>query len=262
MDKNTAEKRAKLKLLLALEKKTQQEMRDALEKAYKMSADFIAENGYFSEQGGYYAVLKFQQILARHYRRVETVFARRALIKFAEIVGGKLEKKSFLDKVTIKIPVRYANAFNEFITSVSLLKARKIAETTIEDIRDIIKDRQEEGSSYEDIARDIMGVAPALSSHRAATIAITETHTASMFAENTMTNMLAEDYEVDLLKTWLSAEDGRTRPAHSAANNQTVPMDGRFKVGGEMMEYPGDPRASLKNTIRCRCVQTYKMQDD
>lgn len=258
------EKRAKIRLLLGLEKKTQQEMRDALEKAYNLSADSIAENGYLSDQAGYYAALKFEAILRRHYRRVESVFARRALVVFAEMIGARPAKKSAQreDRVTVKPPAKYTNAFDEYIDLVALTKAKMIAETTLNDIRDIIRDQQQEGASYAEMARDIREVAPAISSYRAATIAITETHSAAMFAENTMTSALSEEYNVRTVKSWISAEDGRTRPAHSAANGQTIEMADKYKVGGEMLEFPGDPRGSAANTVRCRCVQRYKIIED
>lgn len=56
------------------------------------------------------------------------------------------------------------------------------------------------------------------------------------------------------LKVWASVMDGRERPAHHAAHMQTVPVQMPFIVGGEYLQYPGDPRGSMWNIANCRCV--------
>ena len=55
-------------------------------------------------------------------------------------------------------------------------------------------------------------------------------------------------------KEWLATKDGRTRPEHAAANGQVVGIDEKFSVGGEMLEYPGDPNGDPGNTCQCRCT--------
>jgi hypothetical protein len=57
----------------------------------------------------------------------------------------------------------------------------------------------------------------------------------------------------DMTKTWKSGYDARVRPAHQAANNQVVPFNGKFSVGGESLQRPGDPNGSASNVINCRC---------
>jgi uncharacterized protein with gpF-like domain len=65
---------------------------------------------------------------------------------------------------------------------------------------------------------------------------------------------LARDkFEYQTQKRWIAVHDNRTRHAHLAANGQTVDANGFFTVGGESMEFPGDPEASGANTINCRC---------
>ncbi len=57
-------------------------------------------------------------------------------------------------------------------------------------------------------------------------------------------------------KTWISALiPGRTRDEHAAAHGQTVGIHEMFSVGGESLEYPGDPSASPGNIINCLCTQ-------
>jgi hypothetical protein len=67
-------------------------------------------------------------------------------------------------------------------------------------------------------------------------------------------NELAMDkFEYQVQKRWIAVHDDRTRTAHLAADGQTVDQQGAFSVGGEVMEFPGDPNASGENTINCRC---------
>jgi hypothetical protein len=65
---------------------------------------------------------------------------------------------------------------------------------------------------------------------------------------------LARDkWEFKTQKRWIAVHDNRTRHAHLSADGQTVDASGFFTVGGEQMEFPGDPEASGANTINCRC---------
>jgi hypothetical protein len=65
---------------------------------------------------------------------------------------------------------------------------------------------------------------------------------------------LARDkWEFKTQKRWIAVHDNRTRHAHLAANGQTVDSEAFFTVGGEQMEFPGDPEASARNTVMCRC---------
>ena len=54
-------------------------------------------------------------------------------------------------------------------------------------------------------------------------------------------------------KEWIAAQDERVRFDHSQADGQIVKFEELFLVGGERLEYPGDPRGSAGNVINCRC---------
>lgn len=58
---------------------------------------------------------------------------------------------------------------------------------------------------------------------------------------------------VDMDKVWLSAFAKESRPEHMAANGQKVGLYDTFSVGGENLQYPGDPAGSASNTINCLC---------
>lgn len=58
-------------------------------------------------------------------------------------------------------------------------------------------------------------------------------------------------------KQWLATGDARTRPSHREADGQTVALNDSFSVGGESLDYPGDPSGSAEETIQCRCSLGY-----
>ncbi|MGK5512197.1 phage minor head protein [Brevibacillus formosus] len=55
-------------------------------------------------------------------------------------------------------------------------------------------------------------------------------------------------------KRWRAANNKRTRKDHKEANGQTVDINKPFKVGGEKLMHPGDPSASAKQIVKCRCT--------
>jgi len=52
---------------------------------------------------------------------------------------------------------------------------------------------------------------------------------------------------------WLATQDDRTREDHAAADGQTVDLGQSFDIGGELLQYPGDPNGSAGEICNCRC---------
>jgi hypothetical protein len=102
---------------------------------------------------------------------------------------------------------------------------------------------------------------------RAETIAITEAGEATGRAghESMRQTLAAGDFDpdTDVEKTWNATHDGRTRPSHWAMDTQKVTgLDALFTSGlGNKLAYPHDRThgAPAKDTIRCRCVCTYRI---
>jgi SPP1 gp7 family putative phage head morphogenesis protein len=110
-----------------------------------------------------------------------------------------------------------------------------------------------EGEGQDDVAKRILDVIPSISRARAAVIARTETHGAANYGS--MQAASATGILMD--KEWLAAADERTRETHVEADGQIVPMDGAFRVGDALMEYPGDPAGPAEEVINCRCTLAY-----
>ena len=144
----------------------------------------------------------------------------------------------------------------EWIAREALRKATLIADTDRDDVLDAITGGLEDGLGTQEIARNVRKVTQ-MTPFRAATVARTETHAAATFASVESVRQAERDLGVRMKKEWLATKDSRTRPEHLAADGQTVGLDEKFTVGGELMDRPGDPSASAGNVVACRCAIIY-----
>jgi len=110
------------------------------------------------------------------------------------------------------------------------------------------------GESIEELSARLTSVTD-WSASRAATVARTEIISASN------AGALAEVRTVnpDASKQWMATKDNRTREWHREADGETVPLDGTFTVGGEELDFPGDPTGRADNIINCRCTMSYNV---
>jgi uncharacterized protein with gpF-like domain len=136
--------------------------------------------------------------------------------------------------------------------------AKSIVETFRNQLAGIIADAFNDGVNERETGRRIRARAPDLSRSSAERIARTETHTASERGSYDA----AKASGLDMVKEWASAEDQRTRESHAQADGQIKEMDQPFEVGGEAMQFPGDPSAHIREIVNCRCVGLYHPQID
>ena len=132
-------------------------------------------------------------------------------------------------------------------------RALATSRTTRADIRRLMLAAFDEGEPEAVVLRQGL-LARSLSAWRADTIARTEIHTAAAFASDQTARSMASEVGAQLEKAWVFVSDERTREDHAAMDSSDyIPLDEDFDVGGEAMEYPGDPTASAENVINCRC---------
>lgn len=55
-------------------------------------------------------------------------------------------------------------------------------------------------------------------------------------------------------KTWITMHDNDVRALHRAVDGQTVPILGAFTVGGNKLQFPGEPVGPPDVWINCRCL--------
>lgn len=128
--------------------------------------------------------------------------------------------------------------------------------TTIDTVKVLIKDGQDNGLTTKEIAQEIedLGI---LQEYRAVNISRTEVCGLQNYSiiESSKQSGLVEE------KVWVSSRDSRVRDTHRQLDGQTVPLDAPFSVEGEMLLHPGDPNASAALIVNCRCAITFVLKN-
>ena len=109
-----------------------------------------------------------------------------------------------------------------------------------------------QGKSYPAVSREVKERLD-ISATKAQRIVRTEAHRAREEGKLASLEHAAKQ-GLNIKKRWVSAMDSRVRDEHGAADGQIVDMEESFVVGGEELEYPGDPAGSAENVINCRCT--------
>lgn len=154
----------------------------------------------------------------------------------------------------------------EWLDTYTLQFAQDINQTTKDTLKEVFQQAQVEGWSIGQMqsninvlfdqwmhggktAEDFTWYTARMPAHRTEMIARTET----LRSSNAGAMGLYREWGAQQ-KQWLATNDDRTRDAHWSVNGQTVGIDAQFDVGGEKLDYPGDPSGSPENTINCRCT--------
>jgi HK97 family phage portal protein len=113
----------------------------------------------------------------------------------------------------------------------------------------------EGGESIDELADRIKVVFTDLATWRAKTIARTET----VGGFNAASHEVARASGVSASRTWVSTDDSRTRPTHVDLDGETIlGFDAPYSNG---CLHPGDPSGRPEETINCRCVEEFNVED-
>ena len=198
------------------------------------------------------------QVRAKHAKNLFDILSGLWIDSGNASVSGNFKiAKSFLMmefKRDITTPIVDA-AIADWIKIYAPKRITEITATTGKDIRKIVADARTEGLSERETAKLIREVAPIKSASRAQTIARTEAHGSSQGISLDVANQT----DIPMKKVWLTNISDRTREEHIDVDGQKVALNERFDVGGEMLDYPGDPNGSAENVINCRCVLGYEV---
>lgn len=185
----------------------------------------------------------FEEPLNRLYEEV-------AYVNYESTRKGRMTKKDVADVV-------FFRELAAFVVRTRGLHIKYITETTRQQIKLILGDAIKQGLGIEETARLITRITRIRNRARARTIARTEV----IGAGNYGSQKGAEATGLDLEKVWLTALDGRERPAHRAANGERVGLNEPFEVGGQELMYPHAENGTAKNVINCRCAVVYKERE-
>lgn len=128
--------------------------------------------------------------------------------------------------------------------------------STRDAIRTVIDQAQAEGWTVPETAAAIKAHITELSDSTAIQLARTDLIGTANASSIAAARMVFAGQDVN--KRWLATPDDRTRPTHREANGQTVPMDQPFNVGGDLLDYPGDPDGSDGEVCNCRCTVLFE----
>ncbi len=183
------------------------------------------------------------QVFRENYRRI----MKSAVSATSDTIDG-LKSRELKEYDT------HEAALMSYYTQYGGTRAKATATTTTADIRRLLRRAFEDGEPESVVLKQGL-LAKGLSAWRADTIARTETHLAAMFANKYTVDEISRDTGLQFEKAWIPTLDERTRESHASMNaDDYIAEDSQFMVGGEAMEYPGDPSASAENVINCRCV--------
>lgn len=190
---------------------------------------------------------------------------------FVPLLQGVISDSGEHWKATLGIEFDVENIFaTQWFDDYVLTFAQEINQTTLDVLGDVLQQATAEGWSIPDMqkrletlfqqwmeggltAEEFAWYAERLPPYRTEMIS----RTATLRAANAGSTRLFKEWGVKE-KEWLAAHDTRTREAHQVGAGWGDPLivdiDAVFVVGGEKLQYPGDPAGSAKNVISCRCA--------
>lgn len=136
----------------------------------------------------------------------------------------------------------------------SLSRMAGLHDRVLQLIAEQVIEGRDAGESLDQITARVVSVSD-LSEGHAETVARTET----AIINNASSIEAVRVSELTGYKIWLATEDNETRPTHTHADSQRVPLESLFRVGGSHLDFPGDPSGAPSETINCRCTQTYEL---
>lgn len=178
--------------------------------------------------------------------RTKTNPVRQALIKTT--MAPALAEAGLSFDVTNPLTAKALADTGEHITG--------IADTTRANVMKVISASLDQGLSIPDTAKAIQVAMTAAAPIRARMIARTELVGAINGGSLTATQLVSSATGTPYMKQWRTAP-GAPHPRHElyeGLDGQTVAMDESFDVGGDSLQYPGDPDGAPEEVINCRCV--------
>lgn len=238
-------------LLSSIERLYRREVIDDKDKFIEQAARDYKQTGYIRETSFNDHVADMTETFKRNYRKAIRVFSLEV-----EAIALKSDKRAKLEKKA----EAWELILTEWFTEHGAKKVRQTSDTTRIDVQQAINLAHTSELPEQDVIKSILAVRN-FSPWRADAIARTETHQAAMYSSKRTAQKISAENQVELKKKWIPVEDGRTREEHVAmADSPAIGMDELFIVGGEKMDRPGDPSASARQTVNCRCILVYESQ--
>jgi len=182
---------------------------------------------------------------------------------YKEVYANLIEPQYKRTARQIKAEIDFNAIITQWLNNNAGLRIVSVHQTLIDSIIAVIQDGYNNNLSVADITRNLQN---RFGWYKAQALRIARTETTT--ATNLATLLSAQDSEYELEKTWISAQDNRTRRPpkspfdHLDMNGVKVDATQPFFVGGEELEYPGDPNGTAGNIINCRCKIVFTIKED
>jgi hypothetical protein len=130
-------------------------------------------------------------------------------------------------------------------------------EAFLTDVADFLTQEQQKPITLDELVAGLR----ALFASRARHVADTTATAVAPSAINGAAETAAAAVSPQVVRTWITQQDDKVRPAHRAVNGETLPVMEPYDVGGFPMRYPGDPIAPPDLTRNCRCRLLYRQSE-
>lgn len=198
----------------------------------------------------------------------KAVYLKTGVFFAEEQYNNILSVKSFVKKDFTTLEEEWATYFDKFLKTTRMTEL--ISSTHLTSVKrlkriakPIILETLANGYSIQKTTRTILTKVGKewnrTNRFNAARIARTEVVTAS----NAGSLQGALSTGLDMEKFWIDTRDGRERESHIVAGvdpkNKHTDVNGKFRVGSELADFPGDPSLSGEERIMCRCTQGFRV---
>ncbi|NML55160.1 phage portal protein [Streptomyces sp. R302] len=137
---------------------------------------------------------------------------------------------------------------------VTAMYAGEAVATMLGELAEVLRAAQEDGEpALEDLIESVSAFYRSTGSELVAQIA----EMCAVATVNGAADAAAESAGPGVVRTWITRQDGRVRPAHKALHGKTLPAGTPYAINGAQLRYPGDPFAPIGLTRNCRCRLHY-----
>lgn len=194
--------------------------------------------------------------IGRHVKYTVYEFGEQTLAEAKSVFAGQ-----FVEKKADRQWESWAESYVKRRTTEAFSQIQNTTKTQIRRMMSKVEDALIKGETIDEIVADMTNEYANVTKSRATLIARTEVGSAS----TNSTLQAAKSLQVpNMVKTWLSSQDDRTRdgekngPDHLNMNDIEVPIDEKFTVPPDTdMDCPGDTSAGADQICNCRCAITF-----
>jgi HK97 family phage portal protein len=176
---------------------------------------------------------------------------RQLLEDFRPVIAGALRDAAEASASDVNSTVNTKTAEYEAMIDSQMDRMRKMNETTFNDIAAALLTAQ---AMREDEDRHGLLIA-ALTALFVDALAKRKQRIAEIESQSALNagTYLAGKSLGSTNKTWVTRKDSDVRPEHKVLHGKTLKLGDKYRIGEDLLRFPGDPEAPISATAGCRC---------